>query len=142
MDLDVTLVFQLGLLSGLMLVLNRLVFTPLLQVIESRQQQTHGARLEVKQMERLSAADRQAYARRMGDARRQAFAAREQLRQQGRDQARSRLAEARASLMRAMQVGREQVHAAERATAQELQAATEPLARQLASKLMGREVRG
>jgi F-type H+-transporting ATPase subunit b len=140
MDLDVTLLFQLGLLSMLVLVLKRLVFVPLLQVIERRQQQTHGARLEVKQMERLAAADRQAYTRRMGEARRQAFSERERLRQQGRDQARTRLTEARSSLMRAMQAGREQVHAAERTTAQQLESATEPLARQLAGKLLGREV--
>jgi F-type H+-transporting ATPase subunit b len=142
MDLDVTLVFQLGLLSVLMLVLNKLVFAPLLGVIESRHQQTHGARVEVKQMERLSAADRQAYAKRMGEARRQAFADRERLRQQGRDQARARLADARATLMRSMQAGREQVQAAERAAQQELKSTTEPLARQLAGKLLGREVRG
>lgn len=142
MDLDVTLVFQLGLLSVLMLVLNKLVFTPLLGVIESRHQQTHGARVEVKQMERLSAADRQAYALRMGEARRQAFADRERLRQQGRDQARARLADARATLMRSMQASREQVQAAERVASQELKSTTEPLARQLAGKLLGREVRG
>lgn len=140
MDLDVTLFFQLGLLCVLVLVLNRLVFQPLLRVIERREQQTHGVLTEVKHMERLTHADRQAYQTRMEQARREAFATREQLRQQGRDKARTCLAQARAELMQNMQNARAQISTMERDVQQTLTASTQVMAAALVHKLLGRKV--
>ncbi|HET6346641.1 MAG TPA: ATP synthase F0 subunit B [Myxococcota bacterium] len=140
MDLDVTLLFQIVLLAALMLVLERLLFRPLLRVIESRHQQIHGARHEVATLERLSAADREAYETRLREARRSAHVEREKLRQSGRDEARRLLGEVRADIAKAMQASRESIGAAERAAQQNLARDVDGLARQLVEKLLGRKV--
>jgi F-type H+-transporting ATPase subunit b len=140
MDLDVTLLFQLVLLTALMGVLERLLFRPLLRVIESRHQQIHGARHEVAHLERLSSADREAYETRLREARRSAHLEREKLRTSGRDEARRLLAEVRGEISRAMQSTRESIGAAERAAQQHLERDVDGLARQLVEKLLGRTV--
>lgn len=137
MDLDITLFFQLALITALVVVMKPLLFRPLLEVLETRAQQTLGARREVKHMERLSHVDRDAYTSRILTARRDAAKTREVLRQEGRDTARHRLDTARTELSRLMQAGRETVAAAERQTAADLGQHVKSLGAQVAKKILG-----
>lgn len=140
MDLDVTLLFQFTLLVALMVLLNGLLFKPLLRVIEDRHRQIHGTRHEIDQMERLSAADREAYEVRLREAKQKAAHEREALRSAGREEARRLLAETRARISKDINASREEVGAAERATQGTLAQDIDGLARQLVEKLLGREV--
>jgi F0F1-type ATP synthase membrane subunit b/b' len=137
MDLDVTLFFQMAILATLMVLLNRALFAPLLQVIEKRHQKIHGLAQEVEQLQRLGAADKEAYTRKMREARQQAGHTREGLRSQGRDQARSQLTEARATVSAAHARTREEVRATEAAAAKILESDVEALSVALLRKLLG-----
>ena len=139
MDLDVTLLFQFAILTALVAVLSRWLFKPMLTVIEARHQKIHGTRDDVDRLERLSSADREAYDIRLREVRRTTQLAREQARLSGRDEARRILAETRASIAKAMNETREQVAASERAAQKTLEADVDSLAKQLVSKLLGRE---
>lgn len=140
MDLDVTILFQLVLLIALMGVLNRVLFAPLLNVIESRHQQIHGARDEVERMERLSEADKDAYETRLRDVRRQAHTEREKQRQEGREAARRLLDEARQRMAQELNRSREAIHADENAAKAVLDREVESMARGFVEKLLGRKV--
>ena len=140
MDLDVTLFVQFAILAILVALLNRLLFAPLLRVIDSRHQKTHGARDEAARLEQLSAADRSAYDAQMAAARRAAQAERETLRGSGRDEARRIIAAMRTKISQATHAAREEVAANEWAVGLQLEAEVGGLARQLVAKLLGREV--
>jgi F0F1-type ATP synthase membrane subunit b/b' len=140
MDIDVTLLFQLGLLIVLMGILNRTLFAPLLKVIESRHQQIHGAQAEVERLERLSDADREAYEGRIREVRKQAHGEREKLRQEGREAARKLLEEARQRMSQELNRSRDAIHADERAARTSLDREVDGMAQGLVEKLLGRKV--
>ena len=138
MDIDVTLLFQLGILLGLMFVLQPLLHAPLLQVLEARKRQTEGTASEVRHLTSLTSADQKAYDARMAEARHHAHVLRERLRQSGREQARKIEAEARAETLQNMQLHRQRIETAEREAATRLGSEQEAWAQRLASELLGR----
>lgn len=140
MDIDVTLLLQFGLISLLVLILRPLLMVPLLHVIDERHSQTHGLRHDVRRMERLAAADRDAYEAKMLRARHEVHQRREGLRQTGRDRARAIEAAARTEAQQSMLVHRAVLAEGERAAYQTLSQQTPGRATALVARLLGREV--
>ncbi len=140
MDLDVTLLFQLGLFLVCLVVLNGLIFKPFLRVIEEREERIEGAREDVERLTKLGDADMEQYQARMREARRKAQQEREALKSDGRDEERRLLAETRAQIAEGLGEKRNQISAAELEARRSLSADTEALTRQLVSKVLGREV--
>lgn len=140
MDIDVTLFMQLGIICLLMLLLRPLLVAPLLQVLEGRHQQTFGARAEVRRMDRLSAADKEAYEAKMARARHEVHRRRESQRQAGRDQARQIDQAARQEAQQTLASHRQSLQRAEAEAYGRLAGESPARAQALAARLLGREV--
>ena len=137
MDLDVTLLVQITLLTVLLRVFGRGLFAPMLAVIQQRQGRIVGLAHEAEQLSRLSAADRLAYEEKLLAGRRQALQRRDSLRQQGRDEARRLVAKARAAVADEQAMARAAVKSNERAVQQQLQVQVPQLSEALLQRLLG-----
>lgn len=141
MDIDVTFFMQLGLITLVILVLRPLLAAPLMQVMDDRHQQTHGARSDARRMERLTALDKEAYQSRLAKARHDIHKRREAQRQSGRDKARALEDAARKEATQTVLVHRAKVAEAQKAALATLRSKTPLRAQMLAGRLLGREVR-
>ncbi len=137
MDLDVTLLIQMALLVVLMNTFGPWLFTPVLHVLQQRQHRIHGLAREVAQLDKMSAADRQAYTLKLQAGRREALAAREAARTRGREEARSLVNAARNEQAAAQAEVRARLKAQEMTMGAELRAAVPALAQALSDKLAG-----
>jgi len=142
MDLDLTLVIQLGLFLLVLVGLNRLLFAPLLTIIEGRAQRMTGLRHVIEQLRHGTNADREVYDGRLREARDAGQREREGLVGTGREEERRLLAAVRAEIARALNEAREQIGRAELEAKKSLGSDTEQLARSLVEKVLGREVHG
>ena len=95
MDIDVTLLIQLGLLVSLLLVLGKLILKPTLQVIEDRHHRMFGQREEMLSLLKSVEADNRLYGEEMRQALQKTQAETEQLKQQAREEERQIIARAR-----------------------------------------------
>ncbi len=137
MDLDLTLLIQLALLTALLGLLRRSLFVPLLRLFEARLAQTVGLHQEVVRLDRLTAADRQAYGEKWQAAQRQAAIDRAGLRASGRAEARKIMDAARAQAAAAQAQTRQQVRAQKDAAAAALAGRLQPLTDLLVQRLSG-----
>ena len=142
MDLDVTLIAQFVLLAFLLVSLNGILFKPLLGVLEARQHKVTGLKDEIERLTTASDADIEAYQTRLREACDIAARERETLRSQGRDEERKILTETRADINRQLADAREKTGAAEREARGQLASQVDTLAKQMAQKILGREVTG
>lgn len=139
-DLDGTFFIQMGLFFVAFLILKSLVFGPVIRLIEKRDEMIDGAKKEAKELQADASSAEDKLASEMRTARLKAGEEREKLRAEGkrleaqvlekvREETTKQLSEAEASL--------DKEAAKVRA---ELQAQTPVLAKQIASKLLEREV--
>lgn len=140
MDIDFTLVLQLGIFMVVLVALNGLLFQPFLKVLDARDQKLEGAKRDIERMGKDAHADLEVYQTRMREARDLAFKEREALVAAGREEERRLLAEVRNDISKALNDARKEVSAAELAAKQALSTETEMLARRLVEKVLGREV--
>ena len=139
-DLDGTFFIQMGLFFVAFLILKSLVFGPVIRLIEKRDEMIDGAKKEAKELQADASSAEDKLASEMRTARLKAGEEREKLRAEGkrleaqvlekvREETAKQLSEAEATL--------DKEAAKVRA---ELQAQTPVLAKQIASKLLEREV--
>jgi len=139
-DLDGTFFIQMGLFFVAFLILKSLVFGPVIRLIEKRDEMIDGAKKEAKELQADASSAEDKLASEMRTARLKAGEEREKLRAEGkrleaqvlekvREETTKQLSEAEATL--------DKEAAKVRA---ELQAQTPVLAKQIASKLLEREV--
>ena len=140
MDIDVTILFQLGLFLLAMVVLTGVLLKPVMRVIEARYQKIEGAEIEAERLDKLAIEHREAYLARIREARTKARRAREALRATGNDEKRKLLADVRAEIAKAVNDTREQVTKAELEAYRNLSVETDALARRLVSRVLGRDV--
>ena len=137
MDIDFTILLQLGLFLVLLAILNFVLFRPFLTLIEKRRERIEGLRERGENLVAQSGADGEAYQMRMREARAAATRERENLRNQGRDENRRLLGEARAEIAASLNQVRQAVSEAEQMSRKNLSADTSALARQLVRKVLG-----
>ncbi|MBC7793412.1 MAG: ATP synthase F0 subunit B [Clostridia bacterium] len=142
MDLDVTLIAQFLILVFLLVTLNGILFKPLLGVLDARQHEVNGVKSDIERLTEASAADIEAYQTRLREARDIAQRERDTLRNQGRDSERKLLTDARSEVARTLSSARERTAKAESAARAQLQPQVVDLAKQIAAKVLGREVNG
>lgn len=140
MDLDFTLLLQLGLFLIVLVSLNRILFQPLLRVFEARHQRMHAVKDEIDKLKREAVADLDVYQGRMRAARDAAQSEREKLVAAGREEERRLLVEMRSEIAKTLNEAREQILAIELDGKRQLDADTAELASRLASRVLGREV--
>ena len=139
-DVDLTVLWAVGLLIVLVIVLQPLLFKPMLKLFEEREKRIEGAKLAARKMDEASAGALTKYEAEMSKARSAGNAERDQQRAEGlktegeivgkvRDATAKKVADGRAELLEGAAKARQQ-----------LKAESPALARAMASRVLGREV--
>jgi len=141
-DFDYSFLVQLGLFFVFILVMKPLIFDPMLKLFEEREKKTIGAKLAARRIDEKSATALAEYDEAMSKARVEANVEREKIRGEGMRVENEVLAKTRAETAAALEVGRKQTadEAARARAALALDSAA--LAKELASRVLGREVQG
>jgi F-type H+-transporting ATPase subunit b len=139
-DFDATFLVQLVLFTGLTLVLKPLLFDPMLKLFEERERRIDGAKVQARKMDEKSATALAKYETEMARARTSANAEREKIRAEGLKREQEILAAVRASTSKTIEDGKRAALAeAERVRAR-LKSEAGTLARDVAGRVLGREV--
>jgi F-type H+-transporting ATPase subunit b len=139
-SLDISVAYQVILFVVLLLILNKVLFQPYLQLFEERERKTTGAQHDSAELELEGAQLRAQYDEKIAQAQAAAYAAREAILQDGRQQRERILSQAREEATRTLESVRREVAAAiER---EKRLAATEAVAvaAEMVSKVLGRRV--
>lgn len=139
-DFDATVIYAALLFVALMLVLNRVLFTPLLRVFELREQRTQGARAEARELQEQAGKLLRRVEREVERVQRVAAAERDRLRTETAQLEATILDEARAAANRIVEEGRARVAAELGEISRDLDARSGQLAREIAATALGREV--
>jgi F-type H+-transporting ATPase subunit b len=139
-DVDLTFAVQLVLFVGLTLVLKPVLFDPMLKLFEEREKRIEGAKVQARRIDEKSATALAQYEAEMAKARAGANAEREKIRTAALKREQEILGTVRAATAKALDDGKRAAHAeAERARAS-LRTDAAAMARDLASRVLGREV--
>jgi F-type H+-transporting ATPase subunit b len=139
-DVDLTFVVQLVLFVLLTLILKPVLFDPMLKLFEERERRIEGAKVQARHTDEKSATALAKYETEMAKARNAANAERDKLRAEGAKKEQEILAAVRASAARTLEEGRRQVQAEGDKARAALKAESGAMARDLASRVLGREV--
>jgi len=139
-SLDISVAYQVILFVVLLVILNKVLFQPYLQLLEERERKTTGAQQESADLELEGAQLRTRYDDKIAQAQSAGYAAKEAILQDGRQQRERILSQAREEAARTLESVRREVAAAmER---EKRLAATEAVAvaAEMVSKILGRRV--
>lgn len=139
-DIDSTFLVQLVLFVVLTLILKPVLFDPMLKLFEERERRIDGAKLQARKTDEQSAQALTKYETEMGKARTSANVDRDRIRAEGLKKEQEILASVRAATSKTIDDGKRAVQAeGERARAA-LKDQGPALARELATRVLGREV--
>jgi F-type H+-transporting ATPase subunit b len=139
-DVDGTFIVQLVLFVGLTLILKPILFDPMLKLFEEREKRIDGAKLQARKIDEKSATALAKYEGEMAKARAAAGADRDTIRAEALKREQEILAQTRAATSKVLEDGKRAAYAeAERARAA-LRGEAAQMARDLASRVLGREV--
>ncbi len=139
-DLDLTFVVQVVLFVGLFLVLKPLLFTPLLKLFEERERRIEGAKNEARGMFAEADAMMAKYEEELVEVRRTAGAERDKLRVEGQKKEQAILSKVREQTNAMVDEGKAKIAKDGAALSAELATSAQTLAREMASRVLGREV--
>ena len=139
-DLDATLVVQMGLFFVALLVLHTLIFKPLLKVFEAREEAIDGAKDAARQFEADAAGAGTEFEEKMRDIRVKAGEERDRLRAEGSKLEAGILQSVQTETQKQMSDADAQLTAEAAKLRRELQTQVPALARTIAGKLLQREV--
>jgi F-type H+-transporting ATPase subunit b len=141
-DLDGTVFVQFAMFSIAFVILYALVFKPMVRLLDARDVAIEGSKLEAKHLEsevQQKQATFEAELRRVQTA---AGEERERLRAEGQERERSLLDRVRGETQQLVSEGRTRLETEARIARAELIAQRADLAREIASRVLGREVQG
>jgi F-type H+-transporting ATPase subunit b len=139
-DFDATFLVQLVLFVALTLILKPLLFDPMLKLFEEREKLTDGAKAQARKMDEKSATALAEYEAAMAKARATANAEREKVRAEGVKREHEILASVRESTAKVMDEGKRHAQAEAVRARAALKADAANLARDLAERVLGRQV--
>jgi len=139
-DLDASLVVQIGLFVVLLLVLKPLLFDPMLKLFEEREKRTEGIIKTVGQMDEQSAQALAKYESILAKAREAGARERDTLRRDAQKKEADRMAEIRDVATRTVEQGRAQIAAEAKTARAALSSEASVLGRTIAARVLGREV--
>jgi F-type H+-transporting ATPase subunit b len=141
-DLDLTVLGTIGLFIVLFIGLKPILFDPMLKLFEEREKRTLGAKKDAREMDQKSAGAQAKYEAEMQKARGAANAERDKLRAEGQKAENEILAKVRASTSQTMEEGRKRTAGEVAQARAQLKADAQALAKDLAARVLGREVSG
>ncbi len=139
-DLDGTLLLQFGLFLIMLFVLSKFMFGPYLKLRQLRSESIEGAREKAEAMDVRAATIVSNYEVQLTSAKQKAAEGRQRLRLEAVDRERQILGAARDEAAKASAAARATLAKKSAETRTELQAQSGALAKQMASKILGREV--
>lgn len=139
-DVDLTFAVQLVLFVAFTLILKPVLLDPMLHLFEERERRIDGAKLLARKTDEKSAEALGKYEDAMGKARATANAEREKIRAEGVKKEQEILGAVRAATAKAIEDGKNAVHAEAARARATLQADAAAMARDVASRVLGREV--
>jgi F-type H+-transporting ATPase subunit b len=139
-DFDATFLVQLVLFVGLTLVLKPVLFDPMLKLFEERERRIDGAKAQARKMDEKSATALAHYESEMAKARASANAERERIRAQALKQEQEVLTSVRAATAKTIEDGKRAALAEADRVRAALKGEASALARDLAGRVLGREV--
>jgi F-type H+-transporting ATPase subunit b len=141
-DLDASTLVQIGLFIILFLVLKPVLFDPMLKLFEEREKRIDGAKLQARKIDEKSASALTKYETEMAKARASANEERDKLRAEGVKTENEILEKVRKATAASLEQGKR--HAREEASRVRatLQTETTQMAKDLAARVLGREVQG
>jgi F-type H+-transporting ATPase subunit b len=141
-DVDLTVLGTIALFLVLFVVLKPLLFDPMLKLFEEREKRTLGAKKEAREMDQKSAGAQSKYEAEMQKARAAANAERDKLRAEGQKTENEILSKVRASTAQSLEEGRKRAGAELASARAKLKTDAAVLAKDLAARVLGREVSG
>jgi len=139
-DVDWTFLVQLVLFVGLMLILKPILFDPMLRLFEEREKRIDGAKLQARKIDEKSATALAKYEGEMAKARAAASADRDKIRAEAQKRERDILATVRAATTQTLEEGKKAAQAEADKARATLKGEGTSMARELASRVLGREV--
>jgi F-type H+-transporting ATPase subunit b len=139
-DIDLTVLVQFGLFLLMLLLLNQLLFKPYLRLREKRQEGIEGARTEAERMTAEADAKLADYETSLDQARTKAAGEARKIRAEASAHEREVTGAARAKATKALDEAQARVRTETDAARATLMPQAEAIAKQIASKLLGREV--
>jgi F-type H+-transporting ATPase subunit b len=139
-DFDATIAVQVVFFLFLLVVLKPLLFDPMLKLFEEREKRIDGARKQARQIDEASAEALEKYEKAMAKARAEANAERDKLRGEGMRTEAEILGKVRAATTKMLEEGRGRMRTEVDATRTQLRQEVSVLARDLAGRVLGREV--
>ena len=139
-DFDATFLVQLVLMAGLTLVLKPLLFDPMLRLFEERERRIDGAKMQARKIDEKSASALSKYETEMAKTRAAANAEREKIRAEAVRREQEILGAVRTSTTRMIEDGKRAAEAEAARVRATLKEGTGVLARDLAGRVLGREV--
>ena len=135
-DLDVTVFYYAGLFVILLLVLPGLVFKPMLERMEKREERTAGARAEAVLIRKSADAEAEQFDKHVADEKRKALEERAKLREQTQHSADQLLATARRETQERIEAGLTAQHAAAVEARKAIESDAREIANAIAQKLV------
>lgn len=139
-DLDASLFVQLGVFLVLLLVLKPTLFDPMMKLFEEREKRIEGTRHQATKEDERSAKALAKYEAIMGKARDAGSAERDALSQSGLKQEAELMSKVRGETAATLEQGRAAIGKESQAARQQLASDAKVLGREIASRVLGREV--
>jgi F-type H+-transporting ATPase subunit b len=139
-DIDLTFVVQLVLFVVFTLLLKPILLDPMLKLFEEREKRIDGAKAQARRIDEKSAGALAKYEAEMNKARAAAGAERDRIRAEGIKREQEILAAVRAATAKTVDEGKRSVQAAAEKARTALRAEAGNMARDLATRVLGREV--
>ena len=139
-DIDGTLFLQFGLFVIMLIVLSRVLFRPYLQLRDARHKGIEGAKHEAAELRERTTQTQADYESKLVKARQRGNDERQKLRTEGAAVERQVMGAARDESQKALEAARGRITGEATSARAELQKQSTALARQIVSKILGREV--
>jgi len=141
-DLDPTFILHFLMFTAFVVVMKDLIFDPLLEVFEERDRRTKGAIVDAREMDEQALALKQEFDGKLEGVRRDAAVDRERIRGSVKQLESEMMTEARETVSKTLDSGMVKIDAEVSSIRADLAAQRGTLAATIASKVLGREVRG
>ena len=139
-DIDGTAIVQLVIFFVALVILQQLIFRPMVNLFAAREKAIDGARVEAKSMQKDAAEKAEAFDSQMQQVRQDAQKERDRLRGEGLRLERSIVDQVRQETQKTISDAEAEMEREASRIRKEMEAAVPTLARQMASRLLGREV--
>jgi len=140
LDFDMTFLVQMVIFAAFVIVMKPLLFDPLMKLFEERERRTEGAKLLARRMDERAGQLLRRYETELDTVRRSAAEERDKLRAEAQHLEAKILAEARADAAKFIEEGKRKLELEKQAVRAELSTRASDIARDIASRVLGREI--